>query len=83
VSRVSARVRKAAEVVGELGAAGAVIAGCLVWGDDGRLQQLKLGPLAIWDRKRRDARRAARKVTRTTYADSAESSYGPPSDKEP
>jgi len=54
------RLRKAAETMGELGTAGAVIAGCLVWGEDGRLSKFKIGPLAVFDRARMDARRAAR-----------------------
>jgi hypothetical protein len=54
------KLERFTSTVGTLGAAGAVIAGCLVFGEDGRLQQVKLGPLPLWDRKRRDARRAAR-----------------------
>lgn len=54
------KVKRAAGVVGKLAAAGSAVAGCLVWGEDGRLSQVKIGGLALWDRARRDARRARR-----------------------
>lgn len=55
-------VQKASSTIATLGAAGTAIAGCLVWGEDGRLQQFKIGPLAIFDRQRWDARHEARKA---------------------
>lgn len=54
------KLQKLAGAVSSLGAAGAVVAGLLVFGEDGRLQQVKLGPLAVFDRRRWDARRARR-----------------------
>lgn len=69
---------KVGAALGAVGAAGTLINGLIVWGDDGRLQrvgpfsveradtgklaQVKVGKLAIWDRRRRDARRAARRA---------------------
>jgi hypothetical protein len=58
-------LRKVVATVGELGAVGETLANCLVFDlETHRLEQVKLGGLAIWDRKRRDARRAARAARR-------------------
>jgi hypothetical protein len=42
---------KLKRALGSLGTAGAAINALFVW-KDGRLQQVKLGPLAVWDRER-------------------------------
>ena len=56
------KLQKLANTVRALGAAGTVVAGCLVFDDSGVLQQFRLGPLAIFDRRRMEARRARRRA---------------------
>ena len=48
-----------ASVAGAVAAANAV-AGVLTWADDGRLQTIQIGALKIFDRRRWEARQAAR-----------------------
>jgi hypothetical protein len=61
------KLQKAASTLGTLGTVGGAVAACLVFGEDGRLQQVKLGPLAIFDRRRAEARREARRIRRERH----------------
>ena len=73
-------VEKLGGALASLGAAGTAVHAMITWGEDGRLQRVgplkvereegtlsavRIGKLAIWDRRRRDARRAARAARRT------------------
>jgi len=61
------KLERVASTIGALGGAGAAVAGCLVFGEDGRLQQFKIGPLAVYDRRRAEARREARRIRKERY----------------
>lgn len=52
---------KLGRVIGGLGAAGTAINAALVW-KDGRLQQVKFGTLAVWDRERWEQRPLVQRV---------------------
>lgn len=63
-------VRKVVSTVGTLGAIGSAVNGMFVFDlETGVLQQVKIGGLALFDRKRLEARRARRAARRARGGD--------------
>jgi hypothetical protein len=59
------KLQKAAGTLSTLGAAGSLLASAFVFSsEDGTLQQIKIGGLAIYDQRRAAARRARRAAKR-------------------
>jgi hypothetical protein len=54
-------VSKLGRVIGGLAAAGTAVNALFVW-KEGRLQQVKLGSLAVWDRERWEQRPLVQRV---------------------